>query len=368
MILYQDANVYLHRVHRSIRADLLLPHAVLSTCQINGGLRNDLLHIVNHQSTEPQLGHTRASVLEKADSQWLHNEACAVAGTSPDFSASMGTAVNMDMAVVRKASFEDASVVAVVTAGVEGNAGRAGDPAEWHEPGTINIMLFLGQSIAPGAMARALITLTEAKTAALEQLSIASRYSEGLATGTGTDQTAIAAPLPNLSTGTANQKDNYRFHWAGNHTKLGQLIGETMRDAVLEAVQWQNRITVQSQASVRYLLGRFGIEGSWLLQYVDQDARAVACAVSLASIIDKARYGILPIASAQEAVVQQCALLACALGGRFENFAQVLESAMQQAQALPRPDNSVGSWGQFVGPLLERHCALGFAEKWAPTP
>ena len=75
-------------------------------------------------------------------------------------------------------------VTAVVTAGVQGNATCAGDPATWRETetgwekvptvgGTINTVLLVNHSLTEGALARAVITMTEAKTAALQQLAIA---------------------------------------------------------------------------------------------------------------------------------------------------------------------------------------------------
>ena len=124
----------------------------------------------------------------------------------PQLAASMGTAANMNYAAIREQQDGNLRVTAVVTAGVQGNAACAGDAAGWRETergwdkippagGTINTMLFLSHPLTRGALARAVITMTEAKSAALARLAIRSRYSKDLATGTGTDQYAIAAPL-----------------------------------------------------------------------------------------------------------------------------------------------------------------------------
>ena len=116
----------------------------------------------------------------------------------------------MRYAAIKEARFRELTVVAVCTGGVESNAGRAGDPAtvyEWNGAyekvsgeelvlhGTINTLLFINQELTPGAMVRAVMTATEAKTAALQELAVSSRYSDGLATGTGTDQIGVAARL-----------------------------------------------------------------------------------------------------------------------------------------------------------------------------
>ena len=97
------------------------------------------------------------------------------------------------------------AVTAAVTAGVEGNATAAGEPATWRETeracrrcpvyaGTINTMLLVNRPLTPGALARAVVTMTEGKSAALQRLAVPSRLHVDLATGTGTDQFCIAAP------------------------------------------------------------------------------------------------------------------------------------------------------------------------------
>ena len=73
-----------------------------------------------------------------------------------------------------------------MTAGVQGNAGRAGDEARWHEgteawkplhakSGTINTMVLFDWPLLPGALARAVATMTEAKAAVLQELGVSSR-------------------------------------------------------------------------------------------------------------------------------------------------------------------------------------------------
>lgn len=81
-----------------------------------------------------------------------------------------------------------------------------------------------------GAMARALITITEAKTAAFEDLRIPSSYTKTVqATGTGTDSIIVA-------TGTAWPKVTY----TGGHNRIGELIGKAVYEAVIEALGKQN--------------------------------------------------------------------------------------------------------------------------------
>ena len=178
----------------------------------------------------------------------------------------MGTAANMNNAAFACERFRDLQVVAVVTGGVEGNAGRAGDPAAVVEtadgfeklppaargpgPGTINSMVLINKPLIAGAMARTIMTATEAKSAALQELVVNSRYSDGLATGTGTDQIAVAAM----------QTDEPPLTSAGKHAKLGELIGLAVKAAVKQTLANQNNLTPAGQCSAKIHLQRFGLD------------------------------------------------------------------------------------------------------------
>ena len=66
-----------------------------------------------------------------------------------------------------------------------------------------------------GTLLEAFMTATEAKTVALNNLKIPSQYSNGYATGTGTDGLAIFSNL---------ESETFLTN-AGKHSKLGELIG-----------------------------------------------------------------------------------------------------------------------------------------------
>ena len=85
-------------------------------------------------------------------------------------------------------------MTAAVTAGVEGNATAAGEPATWRETdagmqkvqvyaGTINTMLFISRPLTPAALARVVVTMTEGKTAALQRLAVPSKLHIDLGDG-----------------------------------------------------------------------------------------------------------------------------------------------------------------------------------------
>ena len=139
------------------------------------------------------------------------------------------------------------------------NGGRVGDPATWAEEGnvepeyrlgTINIILCISADLSEGAMARALMTCTEAKTAALQELLAESHYSRGLATGSGTDGAVIIADM---------ESDKYLTE-AGKHCKLGELIGKAVKAAVKETLYLQTRLGPERQHNVFRRMSRFGVK------------------------------------------------------------------------------------------------------------
>lgn len=190
----------------------------------------------------------------------------------PDKVSGMGTAASMENAVVETMSFKELTVTAIVTGGIETNGGRAGDPADYYKPqpkpkyGTINIMLLLDCDMPEGTMARALVTCTEAKTAAIQELLEGSKYSNGIATGSGTDQTIIIA----------NSESELYMEGAGKHSKLGELIGKTVKNAVKKALAKQSGLTPAKQHDVFRRLKRFEIKAGDMWQsYSAKDAAVV---------------------------------------------------------------------------------------------
>jgi adenosylcobinamide amidohydrolase len=245
------------RQDNSIGIMFAAPRAVLSTSIINGGYRDDLQGIFNHNSTGMVM--TVESYIRnmKQEAQKL--------GFDPEKVSSMGTGAKMDNVAIKTETFQDAVVTAIVTAGVEGNAGRAGDPTDYYKPqhnpnmpkaGTINIMLFINASMPQGTLTRALVTCTEAKTAALQELMVSSRYSTGLATGSGTDQTIVVA----------NPQSTLYLDDTGKHSKLGELIGLAVKSAVKEALVKQNGLTGQKQHNVVRRIERYGVSKEKLYQ------------------------------------------------------------------------------------------------------
>lgn len=151
----------------------------------------------------------------------------------------LSTGANMDNLAVCENSYQGLIVSCLTTGGV-GNALRSGvDGANWMEQdgtfentlGTINIILLTNATLSDGAMARAIITATEAKTAALQDMDARSSVSpENQATGTGTDNMIIVS----------GKEPSRSILYTGGHTKIGELIGVSTKIAVAEAIKKQD--------------------------------------------------------------------------------------------------------------------------------
>ena len=164
----------------------------------------------------------------------------AALGIPPERLAMLTTAADMDNLALCESNYQELKVCCLATAGVKNNAQRMGsDEAGAVErngrfdslPGTINIILLANAALSDGAMARAIITVTEAKTAALQDLNIRSSYTpHNQATGTGTDNIIVVSGKGSPAT------------YTGGHAKIGELIGKAAKAAVLEAIGKQDRI------------------------------------------------------------------------------------------------------------------------------
>jgi adenosylcobinamide amidohydrolase len=375
-VLREAAEFRLVRSGRFVVAELAVPHRVLSTSARNGGQREGLRFLVNHQSCEGT-DHRERHALIMGNAEY-HDSACREIEIDPALAAMMQTAANMNYAAVVAANDLNVTVTAVVTAGVHGNAACAGDPAAWRETGkgwekatpaapvtgTINTMLLINHALTEGALARAVITMTEAKSAALQRLAVRSLYSADFATGTGTDQYCVAA-VSGVREGGGKE-----FTSTSPHSKLGELIGVTVRDATLEALRWQNGLEVSSTRLLFHALGRYGVreadfftELAPLLserelellkknfQSVVYEPKVSAAAYAIAAVLDRIHVGTLPASAARDIFRQQLATMASSLAAK--------------------PD----AWPEFYGRLADfdpeqaargvcAAIALGWSEKW----
>ena len=225
----REARILRSRIHDFVNKTLVLdftePQRVLSTLE---GDRQGIVSAGNHFSPAPcwALGH--ALGLDA-----MRERIYGIIGREAETASFLFTGADMDNLSARVERFRDMTVVALVTAGVESNAVRMSrDPGRYYEPGTINIMLLTNMQLTPRAMSRAVISATEGKTAALQDLDVRSRERplHYQATGTGTDNILVV------------EGRGPRIDSAGGHTRMGELLARAVYKGVQEAVFLQNGI------------------------------------------------------------------------------------------------------------------------------
>ncbi len=221
-IVYSTINDF---VNKSLRVDFTEPMKIVSTLE---GERTGIETVGNHYSPPPcwAIEHQKGLARSRA-------RVYDVLGVSTKTASFLFTGADMDYLAVVQKRFKEMEVYALVTAGVKSNALRMGkDEGKYYEPGTINIVLMANMKLSPRAMTRAIISATEAKTAALMDLDVRSTPTPATyqATGTGTDNILVVQ-------GAGISIDN-----AGGHSKMGELMARAVYQGVLEAVYGQNAL------------------------------------------------------------------------------------------------------------------------------
>jgi adenosylcobinamide kinase/adenosylcobinamide-phosphate guanylyltransferase len=139
------------------------------------------------------------------------------------------TGVLMERLVQKTITHPDFVIECFATVGLS-NALAVGDPATYEEQlGTINLIIVVNQALAPAAMIEAIQIATEARVSALHAAGVKSTASDSLATGTGTDCVAIACPITEVV-----------YCYCGKHTKLGELVGQVVLNAVSDGIRKTN--------------------------------------------------------------------------------------------------------------------------------
>jgi adenosylcobinamide hydrolase len=180
-------------------------------------------------------------VLKSCSDQYLHDnpepyitDSAKKVGLEESFIGMVTAAAVQNFSLVSKRNGELAVSVIATAADNEGNtcnfAESAGEPIDIQaHDGTINIIVVIDGNPTESCLVGTLITVTEAKMAALRELDVRSRASDDEATGTVTDAIVVAetnrgAPIV----------------YGGPASELGQLVGYCTRKAVKEAVTKAN--------------------------------------------------------------------------------------------------------------------------------
>jgi len=207
------------------------PLRVLSSALLNGGLVG-ANGIINVQVPE-------GSGKDMQDMHWTGPENFLINAANQlqlpkDQVVGLMTAAKMKNVVASTKKYDDVTLTVFVTAGatVAVTAGEvAASKSQIQKIGTINIIIVVDGNLTDGSMVEAVKTATEAKTVAIRELDIRSRFSGDLATGTLTDSLAVACT-----------KKGEPIQYAGTFTIIGELIGKCVREGVKTAIYKQENI------------------------------------------------------------------------------------------------------------------------------
>lgn len=314
-----DTGDKVYRYNKSVIIKFVGKRAVLSTGIINGGYTEHLTSVFNNDAkTAPGMGCQLKAPTYKEHMEIISKEM----GLDPYCTTGLGTAADMENMCIVQEKYENLTVTALVTAGIETNGGRVGDEAAYIENngkvekvnhGTVNIIVSINANLAPRTLTRALVTITEAKTAAIQELLEGSKYSHGLATGSGTDGTIVYG----------NLESNNVYNDAGKHSKLGELIGKSVKKAVKDALAKQSGLTSEKQKSIFRRFRRYGVtaEKVWdryieenlelmdkkleyieFIERIEKDEKLVALTSLYIHLMDQYDWGLL----SKEIVREEC--------------------------------------------------------------
>ncbi len=237
----KDASIITSHVfdfeNKSLLIEFLSPLTVISTLE---GMRNNILFVGNHY-TPPQCW----SITHYLGLSLSRTMVYKCLGLDDNVTSFLFTGVDMDNFVLKVITHKNLEVWVLLTAGVESNAQRMSrDRGDYWEVGTINMIIMTNMKLSPRAMTRAIITATEAKTAALQDMDIRSSYVplENQATGTGTDNIIVVEGMGNCLL------DN-----AGGHSKLGELIAKGVYEATISAIGKQNLLSRERHIFARLM-------------------------------------------------------------------------------------------------------------------
>jgi adenosylcobinamide amidohydrolase len=197
---------------------------VLSSALVGGGLTR-AGDIVNLRVSKHAPGHRRLAPPEETLAGY-----CRRKGWRGPL-VGMMTAASMDS--FRRADIREGGVAVTVlaTAGIS-NAGRAGDPAVCRRfdtagtgAGTVNLIVLTTAALTDAALVESVITITEGKAAAFENLGIRSVASGLQATGTGTDSVAVVAGC-----------GPPRIRFCGKHVLLGEMLAQATIRAISDSL------------------------------------------------------------------------------------------------------------------------------------
>jgi len=181
-------------------------------------------------------------------------------------------------------SFGVTSGAAVAIADMNAGIRRAGCESDG-KGGEVSLILLLGPDFSVSSMARAGITAIEAITAAVQDLGL--RDSSGRC-GSGIDDLRMAVVSDNGS--------ELHLRGTGKHSKMGEIIGKTVYNAVIESAR-KNGTDYPADDLIVYTLKAKGYsKESERIDSMDivHDRKVIAAFSSLTLLDDEIRWGLIP--------------------------------------------------------------------------
>lgn len=210
------------------------PLKILSSAVLNGGLLDANGIMIVHVPED--CGSDIADQVHNNPEGFLRKETSKL-NLAQDKVVGLMTAADLQNAELASQKYEETSLSVLVTAGVSCPT-TAGDEIaskygslRFKDFGTINIIVLVDGNLTESCMVNAVSTVTEAKTVALRELEIRSRFSGDLATGTVTDSVVVA-----------HTKRGSPIKYAGTATMIGELVGKSVKELVKKVIQKQHNL------------------------------------------------------------------------------------------------------------------------------
>ncbi len=334
---------------------------VLSSAILNGGLTK-ANGIINVQVSED-------CGLDKNDEHWnaekfMDRKRVQLKLLNGNVVGLMTAARMQNVAVSSKKSggislsvFATAGTSIAVTAG-DSTASKLSLP-EPRKCGTINIIVVIDGNLTEGCMVDGIKTATEAKTVALRELDVRSRFSGDVATGTMTDSIAIAF------TGKGEA-----IKYAGTRTVLGELIGKAVKESVAAAILKQEKLVPQRSLlkrleergiSFENILSLAGSEGAFenpeKYQKLEKQMQLALSDRNIASLVlgslrfdDDLRIGLIPMNQKGDYVGK--AFIGEVFQSALKNYSLPENKHYSKQSGLEKNKTTVGELGPFTKSVL----------------
>jgi len=165
-------------------------------------------------------------------------------------------------------------VAAVASTDLRAGIVRAGEDPDSHGGGN-TVVILIDAKMPRYSAARAMVTATEAITAAMRELGLGCR---GRASATGSEEQNIIVVTRKESPVTLSN--------AGKHSKLGELIGRTVKEAVLESARLNGTV-----AGIDHVADRLDID---IPSDRREDRDLEAALMAILQIRDETEWGFVP--------------------------------------------------------------------------